>query len=270
VDPSSQQALARFEQVIRIWAERPVVELSITVSELDVAWVSHAAYGDPWDHFLSCRWAWPDPNAALRRTSWHCAEPSTAVRPETAEALEISARRGKTTILPCGLAHHQRHGKRMLDTLLIAGRETARTFEIEIVLDQEHAHRAILEALTPPVVIRCLSGQPRGGEVAAVVRADHPAVAVIHAGWQEPGVESPERLLELHMIETAGAAARCQVRLARPPRSARQTDFQGEPLMDLVVQDHAVFVDLTAHELARVEIMFDEPGESFPAAAASE
>ena len=48
-----------------------------------------------------------------------------ADRPETPDVLDVSTRRQRTALLFGGLAHHRRHGGRMLDTLLVAGRETA-------------------------------------------------------------------------------------------------------------------------------------------------
>ena len=51
-----------------------------------------------------------------------------------------------------------------------------------------------------------------------------------------------------------GTATRCRLRLFRNPSFARQVDFQGETIIDLTTQDDAVLIDLTPHELARVEV----------------
>ena len=60
----------------------------------------------------------------LRRTGLLAPELTEADRPETPDALDISTRRQRTALLFGGLPHHQQHGARMLDTLLVAGRET--------------------------------------------------------------------------------------------------------------------------------------------------
>ena len=57
-----------------------------------------------------------------------------------------------------------------------------------------------------------------------------------------------------HLLETSGQSARCRLRLFRNPSSARQVDFLGETIVDLSIEDDAVSIDLTPHELARVEV----------------
>jgi len=60
--------------------------------------------------------------------------------------------------------------------------------------------------------------------------------------------------LAFHLLETTGRAARCRLRTFRPPTWARQTDFQNEVVVDLPLDGDSVLVDLTPHELARVEV----------------
>ena len=67
VDPTGPKVLARFEQVVRLWSGRSTLELEITFSDLDAALLESLAASDPWTRALSCRWAWPDSNASLRR-----------------------------------------------------------------------------------------------------------------------------------------------------------------------------------------------------------
>ena len=63
---------------------------------------------DPWEHYLACRWAWPDPSSMLRRTGLLGPELTEAERPETPDALDISTRRQRTALLFGGLAHHRK------------------------------------------------------------------------------------------------------------------------------------------------------------------
>ena len=53
----------------------------------------------------------------LRRTCLLAPEVTEADRPETPDALDISTRRQRTALLFGGLAHHRKHGTRMLDHL---------------------------------------------------------------------------------------------------------------------------------------------------------
>ena len=57
-----------------------------------------------------------------------------------------------------------------------------------------------------------------------------------------------------HLVETAGRPARCRLRLFRDPVWARQTDFHHELVVDLPIEDDSILIDLTPHEMARIEV----------------
>ena len=250
--PTDDRVLARFQQRIRLWSGRPLAELEIVLNDLDERWLATIAVGPPWSRYLACRWAWPDAGATLRRSSLLGMEGTTAERPETAEVLDVTARRQRTALLFGGLAHHQTHGSRMLDTLLIAGKETERTFRVGIALDLEYPHQAALDLLSPATVVPTSGGPPRSGPIGWFFQLDARTVAVTRVvPVVVPGMG---RALAFHLLETAGRSVRCKLRLFREPVSARQTDFHDERIVELTIEGDAVKLDLTPHELARVVV----------------
>src|SRR5262249_57035157 len=68
VDTGRGIPLAAFEQRYRLWTGRPILELRITLTDLDATWLEQAARSDPWATYLACRWAWPDANSLQRLT----------------------------------------------------------------------------------------------------------------------------------------------------------------------------------------------------------
>ncbi len=250
----NDQRLAAFRQRIRLWTGRPVAELEITLSDLDPAWLGSIADADPWLHNLACRWAWPDSSAMLRRTCLLSPTLTEVERPETPDVLDISTRRQRTALLFGGLAHHRRHGTRMLDTLLVAGRETALRFRLGIALDLEHPFHATIDQLTPAYAVATEAGPPRTGPTGWLFQVDHKGIAVTSVEYVETGDDNRGWGLAFHMLETAGRATRCRLRIFRSPTWARQTDFQNEVIVDLPIEDDAVLIDLTPHELARIEV----------------
>ncbi|HWE35353.1 MAG TPA: glycosyl hydrolase family 38 [Isosphaeraceae bacterium] len=257
LDPGDGRAIAKFRQRVRLWTGRPSLELEIELGDLDPSWLAIAANADPWARAIACRWAWPDTNSSLRRTCHLAPELTEADRPETPDVFDIATRRQRTAIAFGGLAHHRRHGGRMLDTSLVAGRESCRTFRFAVALDLEHPYQAAADLVAPAIVVPMNSGPPRSGPSGWIFHVDHKAVAVTAVRPLATTVEGRGPGLAFHLVETAGRAARCRLRLARDPVSARQTDFQGEPMMDLPTEGDAVLVDLTPHELARVEVTLD-------------
>jgi alpha-mannosidase len=253
-DPSNDRALARFIQRYRLWSGRPILEIDITLSDLDQQWVDRLRDGDAWSRFLSCRWAWPDANAELTRTSLFSATPTTVERPETPDVIEVTSRRQRSALIFGGLAHHRRHGNRMLDTIFIAGRESCRAFRVAVVLDLEFPFHAAQDFVTPPIVIPTNSGPPRTGPTGWFFHVDNKAVAVTRVELARGLGTGSKHSIAFHMVETAGRAARVRLRLMHNPVSARRTDFQGDQLADLMIEGDAVCIDLTPHEIARVEV----------------
>jgi alpha-mannosidase len=254
VDPRSGAKLVAFTQRYRLWTGRPILELDITVDEIDSTLIERFRQGEPWDRTLACRWAWPDPTSLLRRTVLLAPEMTELERPETPDALDISTRRQRTGILCGGLPYHQKHGARMLDTLLLAGAETGRSFRLGLVLDLEHPFQAALDLITPAPVVATEDGPPALGASGWLLHIDQKSVAVVHVGFLETTADGRGWGLDLHLLETAGQSSRCRVRFFRNPSWARQIDFQGELVIDLSVDGDGVLVDLTPNELARLEI----------------
>jgi len=259
VDPRRDSALASFSQRFRLWSGRPILEIEITLADLDASWLERAARADPWSVYLACRWAWPDPSAMLRRTIFWSPELTEAERPETPDVFDISTRKERTALLFGGLPHHRKQGPRMLDTLLIAGQETTRSFTLGVVLDLEHPFQAAQDAVTPACVVPVDSGPPVVGPTGWLAQVDSKSVAVSHVEFTEKTGDDRGWGLIFHLLETSGQAARARLRLFRNPTWARQVDFQGETIIDLSIQGDAVQLDLTPHELARVEVAMGIP-----------
>jgi alpha-mannosidase len=254
IDSRTGARLAGFAQRYRLWTGRPVLEIDITLREIDPSWLALAAGADPWTVHLASRWAWPDPSSMLRRTVLLAPEVTEIDRPETPDAIDISTRRQRTALLFCGLPYHQKHGGRMLDTLLVAGAETGRSFRMGVVLDLEHPFQAALDMLTPAPVVPTALGPPALGSRGWLIHLDHKAVAVTHVGFVEATSEGRSWGLVLHLLETSGQSSRCRIRFFRNPTWARQIDFQGELIIDLSLDGDALLIDLTPNELARVEV----------------
>jgi alpha-mannosidase len=246
--------LAAFRQRYRLWTGRPLLEIRVDLTDVDLDRVAGPAGSDPWAHYLASRWAWPDPNSMLRRTCMLAPEVTESERPETPDALDVSTRRQRTALLFGGLAHHRRHGPRMLDTLLITGRERARAFTFGVALDLEHPFHAATDLIAPAFAVPTDAGPPGNGPTGWLFHLDARSVAVTAVEYVASTEDGRGWGLAFHMLETAGHAVRCRLRTFRPPTWARQVDFQDSVIVDLSTDGDAVHIDLTPHELARVEV----------------
>jgi len=252
--PADGRVLATYRQRFRLWTGRPALEIEVSLADLDPAWLDAMAGASPWAGYLGCRWAWPDPESSLRRLGLLAAEPTTADRPETPDAVEITSRRRRTSLLFGGLAHHRKVGPRMLDTILVAGKERSRSFRLGVALDLEHTWQAAVDSLAPALVVPTAAGPPRLGPAGWLVAVDSKAVAAVGLSYLGRSGDGRGWGLALTLLETAGRSARCKVRFFRDPVWARQVDFHDEVVVDLSIDGDAVFVDLTPNELARIDV----------------
>ena len=253
-DPRDDRKLASFRQRFRLWAGRPTLEIDVQLSDLDPAWLARLAESDPWTHHLAVRWAWPDPQSTLRRTALLAPSATEADRPETAEAFDVTSRLRRTALLFGGLAHHRRQGARMLDTILVAGAESGREFQLGVALDLEHTFPATMDLVSPAFVVPTDAGPPRSGPTGWLLQVDHKAIAILRLEFTSNAGERGAPGLIVDLIETAGKAARCKLRAFRDPTRARQVDGHGDHVVDLPLDGDGALVDLTPHEIARVEL----------------
>ena len=97
-------------------------------------------------------------------------------------------------------------------------------------------------------------GPPAIGSNGWLAQVDHKGIVVSHIEFAEHTNDDRGWGLIFHVLETTGQAARARLRLFRNPTWARQVDFLGETIIDLSVDGDAVRLDLTPHELARIEV----------------
>ena len=161
----------------------------------------------PGGRILACRFAWSSEAADLARSYQDMRRPTKARRLEAPLFVQVDDGLQKTAILTGGLPFHRRVGRRMLDTLLIAGGEIQRTFRLGIGVDLKQPFREALGLLLPTLVVQ-----------------DVPGVATTRSGWLfhldarnalvtgcQPLLESEHLVgIRLHVVETDG---RVQLRL---------------------------------------------------------
>ncbi len=246
--------IARYVQRVGLWAERPTLDLEIQLSEIDPEWADRARHADPWAHLIGCRWAWSDPESDLRRLQCDSPWPTRTARPESSEGFEVRGPDGRSALLFGGLAHHQRQGLRMLDTLLVAGAETARRFELGVVLDDPDPGVMARERIQEALVVPTRGGPPALGPAGWLFRVEPRSVLVTRLEPIGANDSDDGPGLIVHLLETAGRPARTRLRLFLKPRAARQVDLRDQRIVDLTTDGDAVVLDLTPHELARVTV----------------
>ena len=177
--------------------------------------------------------------------------------------MRSTSRRGLsgTALLFGGLPYHRKHGSRMLDTLLVAGMESTRSFTLGVVLDLEHPFHAAQDLLAPALVVPIEDGPPSIGASGWLAQVDHKGVAVSHVEFVERDRATAAAgawfsTCSKRPATPAGAACGCSATRrgrARPISRAR-------PIVDLSIDGDAV---LDRPDAARAGAGRGDAGHSF-------
>ncbi|MBN1588544.1 MAG: hypothetical protein JW888_03425 [Pirellulales bacterium] len=240
--------LAGFVQTMR-------VRRGCRILEIDIELLPERQPGPhPWDSYYAVRFAWDDPTAELSRsvnlTSW----PTGASRFEAPHFVEIRGGKRRTTILTGGLPYHRRSGSRKMDSLLVVHGETSRWFRLGIGIDLPHPVSAAVDFLSPrPIHVE--SAPPPRNESGWLFHVD--AANVVASGW-EPLIDGGRVAgFRVRLLETEGHATHVHLRSFRPAVKAQQTDFLGNSLRELDVDEDRIAVDLETHGWVQIEAHWD-------------
>lgn len=258
VDQKSGETLAGYVQTVRVWRGRPILEVVVELTP------KREPDNEPWHSYFTSRFAWHDETAALSSAAQQGIHACADERIETTDCIEIATTDTRTTLLPCGLPFHRKTGPRMLDTILLTRGETQRRFRLAVAIDQDYPLQTALDVTVPAVVVPTSSGRPGGGQSGWFFQIEPRNVQVVGLfpvcpPEVAPSAEAPARRVHgcrLRLVETEGRPARARICGLWPPRSARQVDLRQQTLITLPVDGEGIWLDLTAYEVADVEILF--------------
>jgi alpha-mannosidase len=243
------QRLADFRQTTRLWFGSPVVLVEIEIEPHVMP------EGDPWHNYYAARFAWSDSTAELARGVGGARERTEAKRLEAPQFVEITTTNQRTAVLTAGLPYHRRVGFRMLDSILICPGEQARSFRLGVGIDVAQPALAAMELIAPDMALLETAPPPQAA-TGWFFHVDAKNVAATH--WEPLAATADHAAggFRARLIETAGQAGTVHLRSFRSLASARQLDFQHQPLVDLTVEGDKIVIDITAFEWIELEAFF--------------
>jgi hypothetical protein len=234
--------LAQFQQTFTLGATQKFVEVTIELKP------TQPVVGYPWHAYFASRWAWRDPSARLSKSVHQTTMPVMQTRPETPGFIEIEGPSGRVALFSGGLPFWQRHGSRMLDSLLLVEGETATTFRFALSVDDELPHLTEQDWLTPVLVTPC-NGPPAAGVATWLFHLDSPSVMLL-----DMQIDATTRKVTLRMLETFGYATDALLQCPRPPRAAHVVDSWGVEQQPLTVTEEGVQLRVGCHEFLQVRL----------------
>lgn len=243
--------LARFTQTFQVSRGSRVLLLDI---ELDVIENPRA---EAWNSYYASRFAWADSGAELRRSVSQASQHTTAKRIEAPLFIEMKSERSRTTdlshtaILTGGLPYHRFNGVRMIDTLLVVRGESQRKFRLGIAIDSAHPAQDALDLMVPTTIAPYVNvpGETSGSSWLFHIDCKN----VIATSWSPLQEDGRVVGFRVRLLETEGRSGRVALRTFKPPKSARQVDFNGHILIDLSLEGDRILIDFAAMEWIEVE-----------------
>ena len=247
------QVLATFQQRLRIWLGRPLLEMRIELRPMQ------AAAGHPWHAYFGSRFAWRDERAVLMRGCGGNSYLTTHNRPQTPDFLELRQGRLGTIIFPKGLPFHQRHEGRMLDVILRPEGEETSTFEMGISLDREMPMQTALGYASPVALVPTSKGPPHVGTSGWLFHLDAPNLLLTRLvpGPMEKRAEAiSQDAVTARLYECAGHSGIAEFRCVRNPKRAVLLDARGHFLLQASPNGDAVPLEVTPNDLVHLQVEF--------------
>ena len=216
--------------------------------------------------YFASRFAWDNESAAITRSMLGQAAGFRMERFEAPDYIEVADSDQRVLIIPHGRPYHRRSGPRMLDSLLLVEGESANRFEFCLDFDQPLPMRTAAEIAQPCTMTATKGRRPKSADstwllglsakniVAARTRL-FPAVPAGSSGDVSTARSASPRL-RLLLQESEGRPAKCFVKTARPPVSARLVKANGDPVAELKVAAEGILIDFLPFQMKEVELTF--------------
>ncbi|WP_162656076.1 hypothetical protein [Tuwongella immobilis] len=241
------ETLAKFRQRIRAWLGRPVLELKIDLEPVN------PPEGYPWHAYFGARFAWRDERSGLFRGHNGYSTMTQTMRPVTPDFLDVRLGRSSSAILTGGLPFHQKHGTRMLDSILIPQGEIERSFEFGLVLDREQLAPAAQGWITPVIAVPTEKGPPHIGPTGWLFHLDAPNL-LLTSMRPNLSVGGSPRSMIARFIETSGFSGLAEWTCFRNPARVQRIDPLNGGVLDLSLTDDRVPLEFAASEMLTVQI----------------
>jgi alpha-mannosidase len=238
LEDESGELVARFTQVARLPRAMPAILIDVT---LDAE--------RPSEYRVANRIVWRDDDVGVRCGMNWVGRSVSSRAIGSAEWIEIEESGGRITLFPMGLSFHQRIGATMLETLLAPDGASRSRGQFAIGLDVKYPAQMALALLTADDVIR---SKPYPKTDAARGWYFHVGANNVVLTHIEPLAASRSGV-RLRLLETEGRYAETTIAAYRPWKLGQQTDFRGQVVKSLAIEDGELLLHLEPYQWLQLE-----------------
>ena len=246
------EPLANFKQSVSLSRGKRIASVSVEIELL-------SELSGSLNHYVCSRLAWKSEASRLIANTQETRDEITSDWFTATNFVEIVQDDHRLVMLTGGLPYHRRASRRMMDSLLIVGNETQRSFAFGIGVDVGHSMAAAVDWLSPVI---CVESESHGdsnthendGSVVTANKSGwlfHFNCKNILVTWWQPcfngesGKDDQWSGVQLRLRETEGRAGTLSIRCPQPIASGERVNFGGDFLQSLkVAQDDDTKLEL--------------------------
>ena len=238
--------MAEFRQSIRVVRGLRTIEIAIEIDPRP-----DDSGGDPWQHYVACRWAWPAESAGLSRAVHETRWKQVPARCEAPQYLEIDDANHRVALLTAGFPYHRVYDYRKLDTVLAVRDGSAIRVRLGVGVDLPYPQLTAADGMSPPLIARTVAGPTTAQATAWMLRVDRRNVLVTAV---EPLVAGEAAGVRVRLRETEGRAGKARIEVARPLQRGLRTAGSGAALSTLPLVDGGAEFSVAAHDDVQLDL----------------
>ena len=235
----SDSAIADFQQTVRVVRGLRVIEVEVEVNPLK-------PLSDSPNHYVCSRLAWKSEASRIIANAGETRQEISSDWFHATNFMEVIQDDHRLTMLTGGLPFHRRASRRIVDSLLMVGREQRRRFKFGLGVDVPYAMSAAVGWLTPAIELGSANETDGKNSSSWLFHFNCKNILVT---WWEPlfdnqsGIDQSETGqsewtgIQIRLRETEGRPGKLSIRCPRPVASADMVNLAGEFIRTLEVAD---------------------------------
>jgi alpha-mannosidase len=257
-----EHELAKFEQTVTVVRGSRIVELELNI---DLTGSLNGTTGN----YLCVRTAWQNESAQVFAGMQGFLQPIYRPWLDAPQLIDIVDDAYKLSLFTNGLPYHRRTSRRMMDSILIVGNETQRSFKLGMGINVPNSMSACVGRMTPLMNLR-VAANPLNP-----LWYFHVANRNVVATWWDAILNDDCRCvgLRVRLMETEGRAGRLKLHCFREMETVDRENFLNGFVRHVVQNERdaevesdqtnaidrsIVEVDFTAFEFFQIKLMFSE------------
>ena len=220
-----EKLVAEFKQTIRVVRGKSLIDLEIEINP-------KIPMTSSFQHYICSRLAWKNETSRIIANSQETNQEISSEWFPATNFMRVIQEDNSLTMLTGGLPFHRRASRRMVDSLLVVGKEQQTKFRFGLAVNVAYSLAAAVDYMTPAVEVG--SSEESKNKTGWLFHFD---CKNILATWWKPVFDGQSRWagVEIRLRETEGRNGKLKISCPRAVSGAERVNFGGDFLQSIEV-----------------------------------